>query len=151
MIKIIKKTTLDKLYEEIDELNKEIDVTTSKKNQALKDKEKIINIKNTEIKRLEDKIRKDKEAHIIEVTKKNGLIENLNKEIETIKIKLSSLTSSKGGYTKEINKLKEEIKELTNKNQNQAIKIQELLKGKIHTTEEYKNNGLRKNMKKRRG
>ena len=78
-------------------------------------------------------------------------------------IKTGKITNDK--YTKFVNELKNKldakdrvieeykkaIEELEKKNQLQADKIQSLTKKTSHSIEEYKNNGLRKNMKKKRG
>ena len=102
---------------------------------------------NKEIKKLNQKI----EELTKELSEKNQSLEEVITIKEKCQIKLHELQGAKGGYTKEINKLKKQLEECENKNKVQAEKIQELTKTKTHTIEEYKHNGLRKNMKKKRG
>lgn len=111
-------------------------------------------IKDKEIERLQKKIESDS---LIRLEDKKLIVE--------LKKYKKHVDGQKGGYTKEINKLndkldakdrvideyKKAIEELEKKNQLQADKIQSLTKKTNHSIEEYKNNGLRKNMKKKRG
>lgn len=89
-------------------------------------------------------------------------LKSINQKLKSDKQKLSS---EKGGLTKENHKLRSQLdakdrvieeykmalEESEKRNQLQADKIQSLTKKTNHSIEEYKNNGLRKNMKKKRG
>lgn len=125
-------------------------------------------VKDREIARLQKEISSVKEENNKIA---NNLIEhsNANTELEEkiseLKKENRKISASKGGLTKQNNKLKNKLdakdrvieeykmalEEAEKKNQLQADKIQSLTKKTSHSIEEYKNNGLRKNMKKKRG
>ena len=158
---IITRNTYEDLLDQIEQGEKGTSRENREKNEIkksyfkLKDQfNKFECISNKEIDKLNQKI----EELTKELSNKNQTLEYFIKEKETLSIKVVELEGykkrvdgQKGGYTKEINKLKIIIEELENKNKVQAKKIQEFTKSKQHTIEEYKNNGLRKNMKNKRG
>lgn len=125
-------------------------------------------VKDREIERLQKEISSVKEENnkiannLIEYSSANTKLEE---QIIKLKNKNSKISASKGGLTKQNNKLKNKLdakdrvieeykmalEKAEKKNQLQADKIQSLTKKTSHSIEEYKNNGLRKNMKKKRG
>lgn len=158
---IITRNTYDDLLDQIAQGEKGTARENREKNEIFKQYRQLkkdfdefeIN-SNKEIKKSKQKI----EELTNDLSAKNQSLEDVIKEKETLSIRVAELEEykkqtdgQKGGYTKEINKLKTQLKESENKNKVQAEKIQELSKSKPHTIEEYKNNGLRKNMKKKRG
>lgn len=125
-------------------------------------------IKDKEIERLQKEISnvKDENNKIANnLIKYSDANSKLEVQIIELKNKNSKMSVSKGGLTKQNNKLKNKLdakdrvieeykkalEESEKKNQLQADKIQSLTKKTSHSIEEYKNNGLRKNMKKKRG
>lgn len=158
---IITRNTYEDLLDQIEQGEKGTARENREKNEIKKSYFKLKDqfnefgcISNKEIDKLNQKI----EELTKELSNKNQTLEDFIKEKETLSIKVAELEGykkrvdgQKGGYTKEINKLKRQLEELENKNKVQAKKIQEFTKSKQHTIEEYKNNGLRKNMKNKRG
>lgn len=158
---IITRNTYDDLLYQIEQGEKGTARENREKNEIFKQYRQLkkdfdefeIN-SNKEIKRLKQQNEKLTE----DLSNRNQALEYVIKEKEFQSIRISELeeykkhvNGQKGGYTKEINKLKRQLEESENKNKVQAEKIQELTKTKTHTIEEYKHNGLRKNMKKKRG
>jgi hypothetical protein len=120
---------------------------------------------------IEKKFKEYKEEQERLIKFKDNKILGLEKRIKELEIKIKEdfpkvitrkLNSQKGGYVKQINILKntisgyrlkaqlkeKEFKALEEKNNNQALKIKELLDEQGHTIEEYMNDGLPHKTKK---
>lgn len=159
------KRTIQKAYDKLRSDFNEFEINSNKEIKKIKQKNEELTIELSEKVQTIDNIQtellnktKTLDKVTIDLSDKNQTLEYLIKEKEIQSIRISELEEykkhvdgQKGGYTKEINKLKKQLEELENKNKVQAEKIQELTKTKQHTIEEYKNNGLRKSMKKKRG
>ena len=154
LIKIVSKERYNDLNNELDELRKEkrrLVRLSNSLTERCQELEKLLKIKTNEYNRL-----------VKELDRKINQLKQSSNKIDEQRDKIRRLNGAAGGYTKEINKLKdkiatqklaekvlrEEFKALEEKNHNQALKIKELLSGQVHTTEEYKNNGLPHSTKK---
>ncbi len=167
MIKILKSETYRGMLEDIKRTNM-LEKENNSQRYIINRKEKEIQklhqdynalekLKNKEIKTLENRLR-ERELLLDTIREENKKIYQDSEEKSAVIIKLKqekqNLGQSKGGLiaknhrlSKKNQLLEKENTDLKQKNDVQAIKIQEFVKNQEHTTDEYKQNGLPKHLK----